>query len=79
MNAKKIASQISSRVDNRFGDLQNPVESVSAHWNPMDVVADLPLYNRGLLRVFLFHLAAVLDINEFEMECRQCYDDKKVE
>lgn len=71
---KQLAIQLANRFDVRLGHLWRQVDEISAEWRPDPsertsdgderIDADLQKPRRALL----FHIAAVLDINECEME-----------
>ena len=65
--AKQLALKIAESLEARLGDIWNPVEASVISWSPEDD-EEPPTSVKAPRRILLFHLAAVLDVNECELE-----------
>lgn len=66
--ARKLALLLSERIEHRLGCIWKPVDNAAIFWKPEN--GEHPDSSmREPRRVLLFHIAAILDINECELEC----------
>lgn len=69
-HARYLALELAHRIEDRFGCLWWPVDSCVINWYPKEG-EEPQLAFREPRRVLLFHLTAMLDVNECELEFLQ--------
>lgn len=74
--AKELALQLAKSVADRLGALWRPVVSAAIHWTPEDNESP-PRSHHLPRRVLLFHLSALMDINECEFEWLELNEGEK--
>lgn len=77
-SARKLALELAEKIEERFGSVWRPVDSSILEWEPKDGERP-PASFRLPLRVVLFHIAALMDINECEFEWLQLQNEDKDE
>lgn len=83
-HAKELTRKLANGIKERLGAIWQPVHSTVAEWRPDDTEisngAQQPDRNMHQpRRVLLFHIAALLDVNECALDCMDINTDEEIE
>ena len=77
-HAKYLACKLAESLKDRLGNMWNVLSATSALWRHEDDT-DTPENIRAPQRTLLYHLAAVLDVNECNLEFLSCTEHERTD